>query len=140
MLKLTLKAGEKIILNGAVLRAERRCELVLENRAQLLRGRDVLPVAGGAGPAELLYRAIAHDYVDPDHSAGHQAQILAALDGVMGDPGFAPVVRECAEVAQHLARGNHYAALAPARAIVAHGRAAAELGAQPAAPAAAETK
>ena len=42
MLRLNLRDGERVVVNGAVLRARGRTDLMLENGAAVLRGRDVM--------------------------------------------------------------------------------------------------
>ena len=42
-LKLSLKPGEKLVLNGAVLtNGDKRASLIIQNKACLLRERDIL--------------------------------------------------------------------------------------------------
>ena len=54
-LKLSLKPGEKFVLNGAVLaNGDKRISLVIQNKACVLREKDIIAGCGhDAGPAHL---------------------------------------------------------------------------------------
>src|SRR5262245_16660940 len=63
-LKIDLKPGEKFIVNGAVLTAgKRRVSLVLENKAVLLRSKDIMQEAEADTPAKRIYFAIMLMYI-----------------------------------------------------------------------------
>src|SRR4051812_32675781 len=84
MLRISLRDGEKAIVNGAVLRASGRVTLFLENHAAILRGRDVMRPEEAISPARQLYFACMLAYIDPDGRDNHQQSILALLAEVMG--------------------------------------------------------
>ena len=55
-LKLSLKPGEKFVVNGAVLvNADRRSSLVIENTASVLRERDIMQPEDANTPAKRIY-------------------------------------------------------------------------------------
>jgi flagellar protein FlbT len=63
-LKIDLKPGEKFIVNGAVLTAgKRRVSLVLENKAVLLRSKDIMQESEADTPAKRIYFAIMLMYI-----------------------------------------------------------------------------
>ena len=63
-LKIDLKPGEKFIINGAVLTAgKRRVSLVLENKAVLLRSKDIMQEREADTPAKRIYFAIMLMYI-----------------------------------------------------------------------------
>ncbi len=55
-LKLSLKPGEKFVLNGAVVQnGDRRGVLILQNKASVLREKDILQLADANTPAKRIY-------------------------------------------------------------------------------------
>ncbi len=78
-LVLELRAGERIIVNGAVLQVRARTTLVLNNRARFLFGRQVLDESEATTPARRLYLALQAAYAGDDgqrHAAVAQARAL----------------------------------------------------------------
>jgi len=64
-LKLTLKPGEKFVLNGGVLiNGDRRSDLIIENQVSLLRERDVLQADEANTPVKRIYFTIMMMYLD----------------------------------------------------------------------------
>ena len=64
-LKLTLKPGEKFVLNGGVLsNGDRRSDLIIENQVSLLRERDVLQPDEANTPVKRIYFTIMMMYLD----------------------------------------------------------------------------
>ena len=58
-LKLSLKPGEKFVLNGAVLaNGDKRTSLVIQNKACVLREKDIMQPKDAKTPARLIYLAI----------------------------------------------------------------------------------
>ena len=66
-LKLSLKPGEKFVLNGAVLtNGDKRTSLVIQNKACVLREKDIMQVEDADTPARRIYFPIMMMYLDPD--------------------------------------------------------------------------
>jgi flagellar protein FlbT len=64
-LKLTLKPGEKFVINGAVLaNGDRRNSIVVHNKASILREKDVMQVDDVDTPVKRIYFAIMSMYLD----------------------------------------------------------------------------
>lgn len=83
MLRISLRDGEKIIVNGAVLKAVGRTDLVVENQVSILRGRQVMKPEEATTPARQLYFHTIMAYVDSTDSENHQDRIVEALEKVM---------------------------------------------------------
>src|SRR6202789_4626121 len=65
-LKLSLKPGEKFVLNGAVLtNGDKRTSLVIQNKAALLRERDIMQPEDADTPARRIYFPIMMMYLEP---------------------------------------------------------------------------
>ena len=55
-LKLSLKPGEKFVLNGAVVQnGDRRGVLILQNKASVLREKDIMQEDEVTSPARRIY-------------------------------------------------------------------------------------
>jgi len=110
-LKIDLKPGEKIIVNGAVLKAgKRRVTLILENEAMLLRGKDVMTEAEANTPARRIYFTTMLLYI-----TGGDAQTRARFDQFVDDFLGATSVRELRaallEIRRDVDAGRHYHAM-----------------------------
>jgi flagellar protein FlbT len=68
-LKISLKANEKIYLNGAVIRADRKVTLDLLNDVQFLLESHVLQVAEASTPLRQLYFMVQIMLMDPQGAA-----------------------------------------------------------------------
>ena len=78
-LKVVLRPGETVVVNGAVIGAgERTATIFLHTQAQFLRGRDMLRASDVDGPERALYFAIQCRYLANDNAPG-TADIAAAL-------------------------------------------------------------
>lgn len=69
-LKLSLKPGEKFVLNGAVVQnGDRRGVLILQNRASVLREKDIMQAEDVTTPARRIYFPIMMMYLDESGAA-----------------------------------------------------------------------
>jgi flagellar protein FlbT len=79
-LKVVLRPGETVVVNGAVIGAgERTATIFLHTQAQFLRGRDMLREADIDGPERRLYYAIQCRYLGRDTADADVAAALAAM-------------------------------------------------------------
>jgi flagellar protein FlbT len=121
---ISLRDGEKMIVNGAVMRASGRVELAVENRVSILRGREVMNPAEATSPARLLYLACMMAYVDEGGRDVHHDRLIALL-GELTAAFHAPAAHmACLEFARLVALGDHYRALGICRTIIEHETAA----------------
>ncbi|MCS6855908.1 MAG: flagellar biosynthesis repressor FlbT [Elioraea sp.] len=78
-LKVVLRPGETMVVNGAVIGAgDRTATIFLHNRAQFLRGRDMLRAEEVDGPERALYYAIQCSYLGSDGALSVEAALAAA--------------------------------------------------------------
>lgn len=119
MLRISLRDGEKAIINGAVLRASGRVTLFLENHAAILRGRDVMRPEEAVTPTRQLYFSCMLAYIDPDNREHHQQAILNLLPQVVAEATDSRVHVACVRFAHEAARGDYYKALSAARELMA---------------------
>lgn len=114
-LRISLRNDEPVIVNGAVLRAVGRTDLVLENDATILRGRDVMKPQDATSPAKHLYFACMMAYIDPADLTRHQQALLEKLEALMGALRSPEAKAVCVAFAEKVAVGQFYQALADCR-------------------------
>ena len=107
----TLRAGERLFINGAVIRLDRRASIELLNDVTFLLENHVLQVADATTPLRQIYFAVQVMLMDPSsaHSAGILADrlIKSALETFDADE----VKTGLGHVASLLARARTYEAL-----------------------------
>lgn len=92
-LKLTIKPGERLIINGCVIRnGDRRLDIEIETRADVLRGNEMLNEENSRTPVRRLLYLIQIVLVSRDHRArmvpeilGHISQLEHALEKSQGE-------------------------------------------------------
>ena len=76
-LKLTLKPGEKLVINGAVIEnGDRRAVLVVKNRASILREKDIMQPAQADTPMRRIYFAVMMLYLDEGSHRQYYDEVL----------------------------------------------------------------
>lgn len=120
MLKIRLRQGEKMVVNGAVLRAAAPTTLWLENDAAILRGREVMRPEEADTPARRLYFACMLAYLDAARRQEHQHDIIALLDDLLHALESPHAKAACAALACDAANGQYYRALAHCRTLIEH--------------------
>jgi len=118
-LKLSLKPGEKFVLNGAVVQnGDRRATLLLQNKASVLREKDILQEDEVNSPARRIYFPVMMMYLD-EGSAGRQydefATRLAEFMGAIQNPA---VLAECVAISKHVMTREFYKALMLCRKLI----------------------
>ena len=115
-LKLSLKPGEKFVLNGAVLtNGDRRVSLVIENKASILRDRDILQADEATTPAKRIYFPIMMLYLDPDQSEGHYEEFVARMSEFMTAITDREALATCVAISRDVLQGEYYKALIKCR-------------------------
>src|SRR4051812_3683364 len=114
-LRISLRDGEKMIVNGAVLRSVGRTDVSIENAASILRGRDLMTPEEANTPARRLYFACMMAYVDQGDLTRHQNDIVRLVRELMDAVQSAEAKSACISFAQHVATSQFYKALADCR-------------------------
>jgi flagellar protein FlbT len=118
MLRITLRDGEKAIVNGAVLRAVGRTQIAVENQVSILRGREVMQPEEATTPARQLYFAAMLAYIDPANRDQHHDNVVALIGNLVATL-TAPEARSaCIAFAHDMATGDYYKALTAARELI----------------------
>lgn len=114
-LRISLRNGEPVIVNGAVLRSVGRTDLVLENNATILRGREVMKPEEANTPARRLYFACMMAYIDEGDTAKHQDELLGLLQALLAALEAPEAKAVCLNFAQKIATCDFYKALSDCR-------------------------
>jgi flagellar protein FlbT len=111
-LKLSLKPGEKFVLNGAVLaNGEKRTSLVLQNKACVLREKDIMQNEDANTPARRIYFPVMMMYLDPDGSEIYYNDFALRMTEFMSAIQNRQALATCLEVSREVMSGAYYKAL-----------------------------
>ena len=119
-LKLSLKPGERVAVNGAVLvNGDRRATLLVESRASILREKDIMRPEDATTPARLIYLSIMMMALDASTRAAETCAFerrITEFARVVSDPAALAL---CLKISARVANGDHYRALAFCRELMA---------------------
>jgi flagellar protein FlbT len=111
-LKLSLKPGEKFVLNGAVLtNGDKRTSLVIQNKACVLREKDIMQPEQANTPARRIYVPIMMMYLDPDGTDSYYNDFALRMTEFMGAVRNRGVLATCVEISRDVMAGSYYKAL-----------------------------
>jgi flagellar protein FlbT len=111
-LKLSLKPGERFVLNGAVVQnGERRTTLVLQNKASVLREKDIMQPEEANTPARRIYFPVMMMYLDEGGATKYLDEFARRLSEFMGAISNPEVVADCATISKHAMSQEYYKAL-----------------------------
>ena len=115
-LKLSLKPGEKFVLNGAVLtNGDKRASLVIQNKACVLREKDIMQPSDATTPARRIYVPIMMMYLDPDAIDEYYNEFALRMTEFMGAIQNRQVLATCIEISRDVMGGAYYKALMSCR-------------------------
>jgi flagellar protein FlbT len=115
-LKLSLKPGEKFVLNGAVLaNGDKRISLVIQNKACVLREKDIMQPRDAKTPARRIYLAIMMMYLDGEASEEPYNEFALRMTEFMSAIATPGVLASCVEISRDVAQGAYYKALISCR-------------------------
>ena len=116
-LKLSLKPGEKFVLNGAVLTNgdTRRTSLVIQNKACVLREKDIMQPADANTPARRIYLPIMMMYLDAEGWESYYSEFALRMTEFMGAVETRAVLASCIEISRDVTEGAYYKALMTCR-------------------------
>ncbi|MDO9432828.1 MAG: flagellar biosynthesis repressor FlbT [Pseudomonadota bacterium] len=118
-LKLSLKPGEKFVLNGAVVQnGDRRTTLVLQNKASVLREKDIMQLDEAVTPARRIYFPMMMMYLEDGANNRYYdefAQRLTEFMGVIRNP---EILADCVAISKHAMSREYYKALMMCRKLI----------------------
>lgn len=119
-LQIGLRAGEKIYINGAVLRVDRKVRLELLNDATFLLGTHVMQLPEATTPLRQIYFLVQGLLMEPNARSRLLVPIESAIQSVL-QAGPDDGVRSCLETAaRHIHQGASFDALKLIRVALAH--------------------
>ena len=111
-LKLSLKPGEKFVLNGAVLaNGDKRTSLIIQNKACVLREKDIMQPDQATTPARRIYFHIMMMYLDPHEDEHYYNDFALRMTEFMGAISNRMALAQCVEISRDVMSGNYYKAL-----------------------------
>ena len=118
-LKLSLKPGEKFVLNGAVLQnGDRRASLILQNKASVLREKDILQEDEVTSPARHVYFPVMMMYLDEAGAQKYYEEFATRLAEFMGVIQNPTVLMDCLNISKHVMAKEFYKALMLSRKLI----------------------
>jgi flagellar protein FlbT len=115
-LKLSLKPGEKFVLNGAVLaNGDKRTSLVIQNKACVLREKDIMQPKDAKTPARLVYLAIMMMYLDAENSEETYTEFALRMNEFMSAIRNPEILTACVDITRDVTQGSYYKALIACR-------------------------
>lgn len=111
-LKISLKPGEKIIVNGAVIcNCERRASLLIQNRTAILREKDLMREEDADTVIKRIYFAVMSSCLDPENSAQYDELFTAHMMELMKTLRNAELLSLCAAISSDVMKRDYYPAL-----------------------------
>ena len=109
-LKLILKPGEKVVINQAVvLNGGDKTELILQNKASVLRERDIMTEENADSPAKRIYFVVQMMYMFSDKERQYQANFNELVTSfIEAVPSSAPILLD---IGRKVIEGNLYGAM-----------------------------
>ena len=118
-LKLSLKPGEKFVLNGAVVQnGDRRGTLVLQNKASVLREKDIMQQEEANTPARRVYFPVMMMYLDEAGAERYYDEFVRRLTEFMSAVRNPAILAECVAISKHTMTREFYKALMQCRKLI----------------------
>jgi flagellar protein FlbT len=118
-LKLSLKPGEKFVLNGAVVQnGDRRSSLLLQNKASVLREKDIMQAEEAATPARRIYFPVMMMYLDQSTCEALHDEFIQRLSEFMGAVRNPDILADCVNISRHVMIKEYYKALMLCRKLI----------------------
>lgn len=120
-LKLTLKADEKVVVNGAVLtNGPSKATFTIENSAVILRQKDVLQESEADTPAKRIYFCVQMAYLDNDNTEDYLEKTNELVREFLAAVPTREVTRIVEPMGVELASGRYFQALKRCRQLMAY--------------------
>jgi len=118
-LKLSLKPGEKFVLNGAVVQnGDRRGVLVLQNKASVLREKDIMQAEDATSPARRIYFPVMMMYLDEPGAVRYYDEFAHRLSEFMSAIRNPDVLDDCVAISRNVMGREYYKALMGCRKLI----------------------
>lgn len=98
---------------------DRRASLILQNKASILREKDILSEANVDTPAKRIYFPIMMMYLDPENSSTYYDEFALRTTEFMGAISTADAMALCVAISKDVMAGQYYKALMKCRKLLA---------------------
>jgi flagellar protein FlbT len=116
---LSLKPGEKFVLNGAVVQnGDRRGVLVLQNKASVLREKDIMQQEEANTPSRRIYFPVMMMYLDESGAERYYDEFVRRMSEFMGVIRNPSVLADCVDVSKYCMEREYYKALMLCRKLI----------------------
>lgn len=120
-LKLSLKPGERFVLNGAVVEnGDRRATLVLQNKASVLREKDIMQEHEVDSPAKRIYFPVMMMYLSSKAENDVYDEFVRRMTEFMGAISNPDILSECVSISRDVMSAEYYKALLRCRKLIAY--------------------
>ncbi len=117
-LKLKLKPGEEIIVNGCVIKnSDKRAMVSIENYADVIRGKDILQLEDATTPLKEVYFLIQTALIDP----AKRDTVVPHIQSRLADLAMKVSTNNCGcifDAANKISTMNYYQALVSVRKVI----------------------
>lgn len=118
-LKLSLRPHEKFVLNGAVVQnGDRRGVLVLQNKASVLREKDIMQPEEASSPARRVYFPVMMMYLDEADAGKFYEEFARRLTEFMSVIRNPDILADCVNISKHVLSREFYKALMLCRKLI----------------------
>ncbi|MBL8553442.1 MAG: flagellar biosynthesis repressor FlbT [Phenylobacterium sp.] len=118
-LKLSLKPGERFVLNGAVVQnGDRRAVLVLQNKASVLREKDIMHEEDVQTPARRIYFPVMMMYLDEGSAEKFYGDFVTRMTEFMSVISNPNVLADCVDISRCCMEREYYKALMLCRKLI----------------------
>jgi flagellar protein FlbT len=119
-LKLSLKPGEKFVLNGAVVQnGDRRSALLLQNKASVLREKDIMQVDEATSPSRRIYFPVMMMYLEQaGGETTYNDEFVQRLSEFMGAVRNPDILNDCVNISRFVMVKEYYKALVLCRKLI----------------------
>ena len=115
-LKLTLKPGEKFVINGAVVvNGDRRSNLIIQNQVSILREKDVMVPDEADTPVKRIYFAVMMMYLGPDDLQHWHDEFNERISEFMNAITGKEALQKCISIIELVNDKEYYSALVVCR-------------------------
>lgn len=118
-LKLSLKPGESVVINGALIEnGDRRASITVQNQASILREKDLMTPEEVTSPARRIYFPVMMMYMDDAETAPHYEDFSRRMTEFMGAVSHPKILDICVQISADIVAGKHYAALVKCKKLI----------------------
>ncbi|MFQ5533290.1 MAG: flagellar biosynthesis repressor FlbT [Sphingomonadales bacterium] len=111
-LKLALKPGEKLVINGAVItNGDRRASMIIQNKVSVLREKDIMQAEEANTPTRRIYFPIMLMYLDSSRISEYYDDFVVRMTEFMSVIEDPDALANCLAISRDVMNHNFYPAL-----------------------------